>query len=848
MRSPFSLNLRLRSSSNKAIVTILSIILVCSFIRLGFGQSLGPNSASARIDYKGAYYNVSIQYDVTHTTLEDHYKTHVKINHVVVHSVNYQNVGYNNTKNRGDISFPYTLYSDVYAKTEIREALLNQGYETQTKEVYTTFTTNFIFYYKNYNSATSEQRKKTRTEWRSKSTAANISIKDIGGLGIDNILNDIKNTLRKEKREKEAQDKFNQYMNEGDQFTSNGDFDSAMRSYDRAADLDVDNDAARQKYSAAQAKKQEQESKQEEEQNQYDNFIDEGKRLLEEDDYEAAKKEFEKAESIEVSDNRASELLKEVESMGSSVESEDKNRDQKDEEDSIIDNEEKRKITEEKIDDNKKNAAVEEHNKKREEYNKKQQEYEAKQRQQQVNNELTRQNTEAAAQLGVAAILFHILIGQQVYKNIYGVYPKNRTFKGTGDHHHIEAGYGGSFIPFNHTIDFSITIDLGIKYRYDVFNSEYGNFGVYGSALGGHSLQAIRYDIGAGIESSFGASFMKLSTNLRFNRRVIRFSEWIDASSNYKTDVLWKYARVELGPRFSWKKQSRHLEMLFGFNTFTRNAFRHPSYRFNFQANNKLKFHLEYARLSGRYNSGFEEYGESLPYFEFGVYRTWNTFKKGSYDYSFDQLQSAQKDNNWYFSVSNPIISWGELRNGNIRVTTIPNYAFNLASVEKEFALGNNFSTTVGVGITVGRGYTGEIEEDGVIMQDFFPQTFAQGLNLLKTRSKAEIDLPLGLYYYIPAGATDRFWMSFQLQPSFNLGSNLITYNLYQKKNYDPVDLPRFTQGNNLNTKLGMGFDLSANARKVYRIGLYHIWTSGFLENDFDNKLRGLQVKFAIGI
>ncbi|PHR49183.1 MAG: hypothetical protein COA32_03795 [Fluviicola sp.] len=486
-------------------------------------------------------------------------------------------------------------------------------------------------------------------------------------------------------------------------------------------------------------------------------------------------------------------------------------------------------------------------NKQEQEFNKRKQEYEQQQKQQALENEITRQNTEAAAQMGAAAIVVHYLFGKIIYDQISDVSPYKSNNKGAGMRHHFESGYGFSLIPYKND-GMTATIDLGIGYRYDILTSKHGHFGVTTNVLGGHLLEEYRLDYGVGIQSSIGSKVFKIISEVNFSRRMIKHSSWIDAGSNYENKIIWKYNRFNIGSRFSWKNQTRYLDFLFGFNSFKRNGVRYPSYRFSFQVNNRYKIFTEYARLASE-NQGSNT-TESLPYFQFGFYRTWDSYNSGSLDYTFDQLSSVKSNNNWYISMINPVISWGEIQNTKTKASldSYFNTAISLFTIEKELQLSNNFSLSAGIGLAWGRGFKGELDLENINNIEFFEKN-SEAYHLsnssihpssINTFSISEIDFPLGLTYYLTQGGVNRFWLGTQYQPSVNLGTRLRGYETNHELN-------GFSKKMNNNFKLGFGLDLAKSNKLLYRIGLYHIWTKGFTGELYDSKMRGLQFKFAIG-
>ena len=242
---------------------IITFLLTFSFQYSCSAQSIGSNSWSGTLDYKDATINFSVDFEVSHSTIEEQYISYVEIRHVVINSINYKGVDYNQSKNGDSFSFPYKIYEGVSLNTTITESVASQNFESITRDIYCTYKTTFTFTYNNYESIDISVRERNKKLWTNKIKVDRIFVKSIDGQSISRIYDEIKSVVQKKEREKERKKKFATYIKDGKSFEGKMEFNKAISSYTKALDLNVNNEIAQERLEKARVlqKKYENEQK-----------------------------------------------------------------------------------------------------------------------------------------------------------------------------------------------------------------------------------------------------------------------------------------------------------------------------------------------------------------------------------------------------------------------------------------------------------------------------------------------------------------------------------------------------------------------------------------------------------
>ena len=470
-------------------------------------------------------------------------------------------------------------------------------------------------------------------------------------------------------------------------------------------------------------------------------------------------------------------------------------------------------------------------------YEQKQREWEQKQarqqRQQEYYRQQTRQNTQKAAELGAAALLLHYAVGTLIYSGM-GNEAYENTHKGNAPHMQLKLGYGGSYLPVRilnedaHTV----TIDLTAGMEYDfVYGENYG-LGLSTQVMAGHLIEQFRFDYEFGAKAFAGLENIKLYSSYSVGKRHLWHNGWIDASTTDESEKEWRYGRFAIGPRLSWNDNREHLDLLFNRDYQQGDEEAYHAYRIEYWKHHRVRVFGEYGELPMG--------GDPLPYFSLGVHRTWDMFKDGPTRHSFGSMrQQLYSKNKWVISFLNPVLSWGELSNEDVALSSErPNLAINLITVEKEVDVTEDFSLSLGAGFTSLRGITGSMEylSGEPFMPDVEGMTYPGHLH---TFSMAEIDLPVGAQYYLYSSGISRYWTAVKFQPSLNLG-------MYRGKVLEPEEISGIASGSNFNYKFGMGVDLPYSPKSDFRLGCYYTLTTGFGADAYQSSMNGLHFQFAM--
>lgn len=203
-------------------------------------------------------------------------------------------------------------------------------------------------------------------------------------------------------------------------------------------------------------------------------------------------------------------------------------------------------------------------------------EYQRQQRQAQyweARNQAIEQNTLAAGQLGAAALLVHLYIGNIIYANM-DVDRAINFMEGPGNMVSFQAGYGVSSVPIftnsdNETYNGSnyssstktenfesFTLDLGFNMAYWPLYSPELALGIRLGAYAGHGILFQQFTMGGhlGLRGHLGGEKLQIFAAYDKGHRSVYHTPWLDPGENGSGTAEFMYHRLTVGPQFRMVK------------------------------------------------------------------------------------------------------------------------------------------------------------------------------------------------------------------------------------------------------------------------------------------------------